>query len=259
VKTTDGLASWPAFVEACERRNLFAHSNGLVSEQYRIKCLAVGAPCPHNKGEKLDVTPAYLRKTIGIFLEIGIKIAQVISRKLDKSRDNIINMDGTINSISYDLISHEHYAEASELLDFAVFTMKQHPDAEILNMMIVNNANAHKLSGDIENSKKILSEVDWSPFDSKYKISVAAVLDDIDRVIALMPQMKNRDDFDAASYQDWPVFTSIRTNDKFLRAYEELYGRPFTVGTVKHQDTVNAQDALDQQEMPQEAVPEVKH
>lgn len=229
IKTRDRLDSWPEFVEACERRNLFAHSNGIVSEQYRIKCLAAEAEVKQERGDVLDVGPKYLRRKVGVFLEIGIKIAQVISRKINDSDDNINRMDSLLNSISYELILHQHYEEAKKLLDFGCEVLKKHPDATLQNMMIVNRANAYKLSGKLDQAKKIVDAVDWSPFDPSFRISVAAVRDDVDEVVEIMPQLVGRKDFPMTSYRDWPVFTTIREHELFTSAFERLYGQPFTL------------------------------
>jgi hypothetical protein len=229
VKLREGLDVWGEFIEACERRNLFAHSSGVVSEQYIIKCETAGFAVDAKRGDVLGVTPRYLEKKVGIFLEIGIKLAQVIARKIDPREEIITKQENVLNSISYDLISHEHYELASRLLDFACETMKKHPDDSIYSMMVVNRANAHKLSGRDGECMEILKSRDWSPFDAVYKISVASIRGDVDEVVELMPQLKDKKEFSKDDYKSWPVFIHVRDDEKFQRMYNDIYGEPYSV------------------------------
>ena len=79
------------------------------------------------RGDILGITPDYLEKKVSVFLEIGIKLAQVIARKVDWEDESIKLQENVLNTISYELISHEHYELASRLLDFACEIMKKHP------------------------------------------------------------------------------------------------------------------------------------
>lgn len=38
IPLTKELKIWPAFIELCERRNIFTHTNGVVSSQYCRVC-----------------------------------------------------------------------------------------------------------------------------------------------------------------------------------------------------------------------------
>lgn len=227
IETKKGLDSWPLFIEACERRNLFAHSEGVVSEQYRIKCRAAGLDDVANKGDKLDVTPGYLYERVGVFLEIGLKLCYVIWRKLSDTSEELRRADRNLNQYAFELIVHEHYGVAIRLLDFACDVVKRHPDTTVYHMMKVNQANAYKLSGNSDMANKILDSVDWSPFDIQYRISVAAVRGDVEEVVRLMGIVGGREDFEKENFRDWPVFAHVRDDKRFIEKYREVYQEEF--------------------------------
>lgn len=225
VKTRDGLESWPDFIEACERRNLFAHSNGVVSQQYLIKCGTAGHTPKVRKGDSLHVTPKYLKHVTEVFLELGIKIAQVLSRSIMKSDDYESEADERLNQTAYSLIEHQHYDLARKLLDFGCSILKKHPNTTVLNMMIINRANCFKLMGDKQEAEKILGEVDWSPYDPMFRISVAAILEDVDEVLQHMPRLTGHAFINADAYRSWPVFETVRQDERVQAQFFEIYGQ----------------------------------
>jgi hypothetical protein len=63
-RLTVGLTIWPQFIELCERRNLFTHTGGVVSQQYLLICGNYSCNVEGvNLGSKLRVQPKYLRNT----------------------------------------------------------------------------------------------------------------------------------------------------------------------------------------------------
>lgn len=78
------LSIWPKFIELTERRNLFVHCNGIISSQYISVCSEhkVEHHTECKIGDSLSVTPEYFYDAYMCILEIGVKLAQVIWRKL---------------------------------------------------------------------------------------------------------------------------------------------------------------------------------
>ena len=81
------LKVWPVFVEVTERRNLFVHSNGMVSHQYLEVCKRHGSiPDPDIiPGKVLSVTRPYFDAAHECLFEVGVKLAQVLWRKVQPS------------------------------------------------------------------------------------------------------------------------------------------------------------------------------
>lgn len=84
ISTLTKFKDWPNFIEITQRRNLFVHTNGIVSNQYLTTCnkYKVDNIENINKGDKLNVDRAYFERTYEIFYEIGIKLSQMVLRCL---------------------------------------------------------------------------------------------------------------------------------------------------------------------------------
>ena len=93
-------------------------------------------------------------------------------------------------------------------------------------MMVVNLAIAVKSIGNVDEAKKILEGEDWSAASDKFQICVAAVRDDIDAVVDYMPRIAEKD-ISKDDFRDWPAFQSIRSEPKFIKAFEEKFGEAF--------------------------------
>jgi len=90
LKLRSDLPAWPLFIEITERRNLFTHTDGIVSTQYREVCRRHNVDIDEGAevGQKLSVNQKYLQRAYRTLVEIGVKLAHVVWRKLDpKNRE----------------------------------------------------------------------------------------------------------------------------------------------------------------------------
>jgi hypothetical protein len=105
--------------------------------------------------------------------------------------------------------------------------MKKHGAEALRLMMVVNYSNSEKMRGNQKRACEILDAEDWSAAAPKYKICVAAVRGDLDTTLSLMQSAK--DAVGESGFRDWPVFEPLRTEPRFITAFEQLYGvRLFT-------------------------------
>jgi hypothetical protein len=142
------LNAWPIFVEVTERRNLFVHTNGVVSHQYlevcrRSSCSSAKDLC---MGQSLSVTREYFKAAYECLFEIGVKLAQVLWRKVEPDKIQMANM--SLNRVTYELLVEGRYQLARVLLDFGTETLKKHGSDESRLPMVINRAQAYKWSGD---------------------------------------------------------------------------------------------------------------
>jgi hypothetical protein len=100
-----------------------------------------------------------------------------------------------------------------------------------MKMMIINYANAVKLSGDKERGEKILDSEDWSAVTDNFKICVAAVKDDMDTVLELMHPVVTMGLMGTGDFREWPVFDSMRSDPKFISSFEEQFGEKMFPGS----------------------------
>lgn len=222
-----GLDVWPCFVEITERRNLFAHCDGVVSGQYLNICKKNGVKFEEEcrVGDKLEVDSKYFNEAYKCLFEIGVKLAHVIWRKIMPQERK--DADSGLNNICYDLLCDEDYDLAKIILKFANDLKKYH-NGEGKLLFVVNRAMAYKWSGGEEECKKIIDENDWSMVDNKFKLAKYVLTDQFEEASALMIKIGNRDeDVDELAYHHWPLFKEFRKSSIFLDTYEKIFGKKF--------------------------------
>jgi hypothetical protein len=227
IELRKGLPSWPAFVELTERRNLFAHTDGVVSDQYLSNCrnynVALGDEC--KKGVQLGVDPDYFRSAHACVLEVGVKLAQVLWRKL--MPEEIDDADQNLNEVAFDLIVAQKYDRAINLLDFGTCTLKKHSSDQSRKMMQINRAQAYKWTGNDTCAMKVLDEEDWSACGPQFQLALAVLRDDFSRAADIMRAIGKNGDVNETAYQEWPLFQEFRQSGEFAAAFEGIFGAPF--------------------------------
>ncbi|WP_312825887.1 hypothetical protein [Epilithonimonas sp.] len=232
---TKDLPSWSTFIELTERRNLFVHSNGIISNQYLSVCKKneVNFYEDINIGDKLEVTNDYFEKAFFCVYEIAVKLSQVIWRKLLPS--NLEDADNDLNDRIYKLIRRKDYKLALNLSEFATDIIKKHSSHEIRLILSVNKAQAYKWDGKDDICKKFLNSQDWSAMSNKFKLSKFILLDDYENAFKLMKKIgNNEDELPKTAYKEWPLFNNIRNEQEFRDLYTEIYNEDYEY--VKYDD-----------------------
>ncbi len=234
------LKAWPVFIEVTERRNLFVHTSGVVSHQYLEVCNRHCSVVDENMcpGKTLAVTPRYFGAAHECLFEIGVKLAQVLWRKL--TPDDIGAADQSLSKVSYELLSEGRYQLARVLLDFATETLKKHGSEENRLVMVVNRAQAYKWSGDEDAARKIINSEDWSATEAKFRLGQAVILDDFATAIKIIRQIGPDGAVNKHFYRDWPLFKKIRESKEFAAVFEEIFGEPFKTVTINPEDAAAA-------------------
>ena len=224
IPLTKDLPSWKNFIEITERRNLFVHSNGVISSQYLSVCEkhSVEVEKDVKSGQKLSVDDDYIIKAYCCLFEIGVKLSQVIWRKL--LPHDIGDADDNLNDVIYKLLRSKDYELAIKLSEFATSILKKHSSQEFKLIFEVNKAQSYKWAGKEENCIKMMKGMDWSAMSDKFKLAKAVLLDDYKEVYKLMKKIgDDEDELPREGYQEWPLFTKIREEDEFKKLFKEIY------------------------------------
>lgn len=226
VELTRDLPSYNDFIEITERRNLFVHTNGRVSSQYLKICKE--RPFDHKDadiqvGEELYVTPAYVEHCYNILFEIGVKLGQVIWRKLDK---NLEDADDSLIDIGYELIKSKKYQLACIILDFSCKPYVKHFNKVCEYVLCVNHALAYYLKGDNEKCRSIINSQDWSGTELKYRLAHKVLTEEYDDAIEIMKSIGKDGDMSFA-YAEWPLFNNFRKIPQFKDTYKDIYGKDY--------------------------------
>lgn len=226
VKLTTDLPSYNDFIEITERRNLFVHTNGKVSSQYLKICKE--RPFDHKDvdieiGEELFATPMYVEHCYNVLFEIGVKLGQVIWRKLE---NNLEEADDCLINIGYELIKSRKYQLACIIMDFSRKPYMKHFNKECEYVLCVNHALAHYLNNDIEKCKSIIDDVDWSGTENKYRLAHMVLLEKYDEAAEIMKSIGKNDNMRFA-YAEWPLFNNFRKDQLFKDTYKDIYGKDY--------------------------------
>lgn len=212
-------------MEIFERRNLVAHQQTRVTNIYLKNCSEAGLDTSAlMAGQRLRLTPRYLKSSVNILLEFGILLLFVIWRKRFKRESD--EAFSAINEIAFDLIKNSYVRTASRVLEFALFKQTRRARDVIIKMMLVNLANCYKKLGDTQKVEEVLSGADWSSASDQFKISIAAIHDDVEAVVSMMPRVKEDDEVGKDGFRIWPVFDGVRSLPAFKAAFQETFGEP---------------------------------
>lgn len=226
---TKNLSIWKNFIEITERRNLFVHNNGTVSNQYIKVCLEHKASVENIKvGDLLDVNQNYLTDSYMVFYEIGFKLAHVLWRKI--LPNDLEAADNSLIDATYELLAHKKYKLAQILLDFTSETLKKYNSDVNRRVLIINRAIAYKFSGNKEKCISILGQDDWSATGLNFQLAVAVLNDKDEDVYKLMKKIgKESSEMPAHIYSEWPLFEEYREKDEFQRIYKDIFEKDFEI------------------------------
>lgn len=230
VQLKKDLNVWPIFVELTERRNLFVHSNGIVSRQYLKICKENHVNLGKTKiGDKLKVTPEYFKSAYSCIFEIGTKLTHVLWRKSFPS--DIENADKNFIETTFNLLQSEKYELAIILLNFITETkvvIKKCND-ETRRIYIINKAIAYKFSGNTDKAKQIIESEDWSACDETFKLAEAILKDQIKKAIESMRKIGQHGKIGKNEYREWPLFKHFRNTKNFKKAYKQIFKETFRI------------------------------
>jgi len=227
VDTLKKFDNWPNFVEITQRRNLFVHSNGVVSSQYLGVCKSEGVTLGElKKGVQLEVDKSYFVEAFNVFYEVAVKLSQMALRILlyKKDKSCLGDIDKCIITNIYDLIADERYDVAIELSNFALDDKFRHNDKDRI-YLILNRAQAYKWKGEDAKCQSLLAEADTSAWSGELKCPKYALEGKLDKVCEIMQSTgKNGEILKAEQYRNWPIFKEVRGEEKFRETFKAVFG-----------------------------------
>jgi hypothetical protein len=232
---------WRAFIEVTERRNLFVHTDGFVSNQYLEVCRKNNVDTGKiSGGGELDVTPDYFRRAYETLLEMGIKVSQIVWRK--QFPEQAEESDRSISNTTYDLLMKKRYSLARNLLSFATTHLKNrvHDEEQLLTFK-VNLAIALKnLDDKIEFAKCMASE-EWHKKPDQFQLAEAVLNERYHDAVTLMRKVGGG--IHKADYRRWPLYEKFRKVPEFKIVFRELFGEE--VDSHDHHTSLTISDYSD--------------
>jgi len=220
--------AWPLFVEASQRRNLFTHCDGVISQQYLKICDDVGHKAHESKsvGDQLDIDPQYFYTACIVLTEVGVMLSQTLWRKV--LPDELSDADNHLQRLIYDFLEWEDWGVAIRLSQFAK-DLPEHSDEITRRIIIINYAIALSSINKKDAAIKLLEKEDWSAMIPDFKLAVSVLKGNDDEAIEIMEKIGEQGQMiHELAYHEWPLFKDFRNKDCFLTSYEKIYGYPFT-------------------------------
>jgi hypothetical protein len=218
---------WPDFIEAGQRRNLFTHCGGFVSDQYRLACQKEGYPSQKLSplGTKLELGSKYFLPTCELMLEVGLKLGQTLWRKV--LPDDLEAADTHLNSVVYEALSLQRWERAEIIGEF--FANQKHLSSDLKRRMAtVNYAIALKHMDKADEMRAALLRHDWSASIPEFRLAVSVLFGRNAEAYELMRAIGPKGQLiDEHAYHAWPLFFDVRAEPEFHQAYEAVYGYQF--------------------------------
>ena len=225
--TLKKFEGWPDFVEAGQRRNLLAHCDGVVSEQYMRICKREGVVIEKDAdvGKTLDLGGVYFFKTCRLMAAVAVKLGQTLWRKIFP--DELDKAEAELIAVVYEMLLDNRWKAAEEFAEFGLSQRRIASDAH-RRIFVINRAIGKKFSGNSDEALSSLSAEDWSATSDEFRLAVAVLKDSYEEGATLMERIgKNGQYMKEMSYHTFPLFRDFRQSPFFLAAYERVFGRSF--------------------------------
>ena len=225
--------NWPSFVECSQRRNLFTHCDGEVSQQYLDVCEKEGYKFKNKPaiGSQLELGPKYFLPACDLLAEVAVKLCHTLWRKLFPAE--LKNADEDLNRAIYERLEFEEYERACIYAKFALSQTKFSSDLN-RRIFLINHAIALKFNGKSSEAQLLLKQEDWSACSPDVKIAEVVLSDKFDEADKLMRKIGKKGEILCEEYyHSWPLFKNFRTSAQFQKAYQDIYGRPFIIELPK--------------------------
>lgn len=222
----DNFSHWVGFIEMTQRRHLFAHTGGVVTDRYINICKREGVDVGDvSEGDRLTVNEEYFEKAFNILYELGLRIGQAIHRRLFP--DKLDEAEYSITRIGFDLMMEERWDLALKVFDFAtsiptnLFSSESDKLRHIINLSLCQK----KVDGEKE-CEKVLNDIDWSSKRSKFRLAANVLRENYDQASTIMEDV-SENDVSKYAYKNWPLFDEFRKSEEFRSCYEGKFGVNF--------------------------------
>ena len=236
INTLTKSNQWPSFIELTERRNLFVHSDGIVSPQYIKICKDNGYNVQDIQiGSKLCSDDIYFQSSCNLLCGMAIMLTFIVINKLYCQKDNKERQeerDIILINVVFDLICDKLYDVAILVSEFALSSQFKRNSRNKLYIEL-NLAQSYKWNGEKDKCSEILSKLDTGIMMDDFVIPKLVLEEKYDDVYAKMKSLgKESEILSKDHYRDWPIFQKIRKEEAFKKTFKEVFGEPLDLETT---------------------------
>lgn len=220
---------YPEFIELSQRRNIFTHNDGVVSEQYLSVCEREGwkfAKRPAT-GDTLHVGLEYFGRALRVMSKVGYMLAHTLWLKVFPREHE--ELHESLSDCIYQCLERKRWRLAAELGSFALSDPMRKGVTEInLRIRTINIAIGLKFAERGDEAKRLLKSLDWTASYRDFKLAIHVLEEEYEEAVALMLSIgKSGEILQQSSYYTWPLFHKFRERPEFYSTYEKIYGEPY--------------------------------
>jgi len=145
--------------------------------------------------------------------------------------------DSNLIDIGYNLLFEERFELACRVLDFSTTTLRTFSSEQKRLTLLINQAQAYKWSGDMETTRSILSNEDWSTRSDAFQLAEAVLLDDFDKADEIVKRVGTTSNLKKSNLSEWPLFREYRKSQEFQSTFEEVFQEPLNLFNIKSPET----------------------
>ena len=158
----------------------------------------------------------YFEKSYRTIVDIGIRLSQVIWRKLRPNEND--EADGNVIDVVFDFLVRGEYELAAIVSEFATHKVIKHKTLENKLVCVINKAQAYKWMGNNEKCKSILKGIDSSAYSDKFKLAFYVLDDNFEKAYEIIKKIGNNiEEMTKDAIAEWPLFKEIRKEDDFQK------------------------------------------
>lgn len=220
---------YPEFIELSQRRNIFTHNDGVVSEQYLTVCEREGWKFTKRPttGEILEVDIDYFARALRVMSKVGFMLTHTLWSKVFPNEHEQLHT--SINDRIYQCLENKRWRLAAEFGTFALSEPMRKGATEInLRIRTINVAIGLKFADREDEAKRLLNSVDWTASYRDFKLAIHVLQENYAEAVAIMLSIgKSGEILQQSSYYSWPLFHKFRERPEFYSTYEKVYGEPY--------------------------------
>lgn len=221
---------WPLFIEASQRRHLFTHAGGIVSDQYISVCANNGHSVDslNTKGTTLDLDQEYFFRSCRIVELTGTMLGQTLWRKIFPKTSELA--DHHLNHLVFERLRVEDFNGALRLSNFGLQpSLIKNASGVNRRIRVINKAIALSRLKKTEETRQLLAEEDWTDTLRDFTLARTVLEGDYNEAAQVMKKIgKEGELVNEGAYRIWPLFWDFRKSQEFLDAYNEIFGYSFS-------------------------------
>jgi hypothetical protein len=226
----------PLLSEVFQRRNVIVHNGGLANSIYLSKVPKTIRP-GILEGQDLTPDSEYLHKRIDLFEQSCVLIGAEMWKQQDPTCKERAKM---LNRLAFEHLVAKRFEIAQAFSTFVVkdkLAFEGERTVAQLNLWL-----SHKRIGDWTTVRKEAETADYSAKSLRLQLGLAALLDDTDKFVALLPRALQADEIKAYEVNTYPIMEEVRVDHRILRCLEEYPPKEVIEELAAQTATENASD-----------------